>query len=131
MKGKVPLEQVKKEFGQYLNKVYFMPIVDIDESDAENIVNDYLSGFQPVAFEFIFKTLKSPLLNKLDSIKGQGSHIWVNSLWESLNGGYEDDMAVINRDSIYGWYVDKGINIIQTDRPELLLEYLRAKKLHN
>ena len=57
--------------------------------------------------------------------------MWVNSLWKTLNAGYEDDMAVQYTDSIYGWYIKNNINMIQTDRPQLLLEYLRSKGLHN
>lgn len=131
MKGKVPLARVKEEFGDYLDEVLFMPIVVLDEPDSELIIEDYLENFKPVAFEFVFKDEKSPVLNKFKYLRKKGSSIWVNSLWESLNAGYEDDMALSHKDSIYGWYVKKGINMIQTDRPKLLLEYLRSKELHN
>jgi len=131
MKGKVPLARVKKEFGDYLDEVLFMPIVVLDEPNSELIIEDYIENFKPVAFEFVFKDEKSPVLNKFKHLRKKGSSIWVNSLWESLNAGYEDDMALSHEDSIYGWYVKKGINMIQTDRPKLLLEYLRSKELHH
>ena len=131
MKGNVSLTQVKKEFGEYLDKVLFMPVVVLDNSESEEVITDYLEKFKPVAFEFVFKDESSTVLNSFKSIRERGSGIWVNSLWESLNAGYEDDMAVINPDSIYGWYINKGVNIIQTDRPKLLLDYLRSKGLHN
>ncbi|MCF7567988.1 glycerophosphodiester phosphodiesterase family protein [Sabulilitoribacter arenilitoris] len=131
IKGNVTLSQVKEEFGEYLDKVLFMPVVVLDNPESEKIITDYLENFKPVAFEFVFKDESSTVLNSFKSIRERGSGIWVNSLWESLNAGYEDDMAVINPDSIYGWYVNKGVNIIQTDRPKLLLDYLRSKGLHN
>lgn len=130
MKGKIPFSQLKEEFGNYLDKVLFMPIIVLDEANSEKIIEEYLNQFNPVAFEFVFKDEKSPVLNTLKIIRSKGSCVWANSLWESLNAGYSDDMAVNHTDSIYGWYVEKGVNMIQTDRPELLLNYLRSKGLH-
>jgi len=131
MKGNVTLEKLKNDFEPFLDEVAFMPVINLDDNDAEAKVNNYINNFQPVAFEFVFNDLNSPIIDKFDSIQKQGSRVWVNSLWESLNAGYENDMAVINSDSIYGWYIKKEINMIQTDRPQLLLKYLRNKDLHN
>ncbi len=131
MKGKVPVAQVEKEFGKYLDKVLFMPIVDLDQPNAEEIIEDYQRTLQPVAYELIFREENSPLLDRFPSLRQQGSRVWVNSLWESLNAGYEDDQAVMNPDSIYGWYVQKGVNMIQTDRPRLLSSYLRQQGLYD
>jgi len=130
MKGNVTLSQVKQEFGGYLDKVLFMPVVVLDNENSNEIVSDYLNNFNPIAFEFVFKNENSPVLNRFEEIREHGSSIWVNSLWESLNAGYDDDMAVRNTDSIYGWYIKKGVNMIQTDRPQLLLDYLRSKGMH-
>lgn len=130
MKGKVPLSQVKEEFGAYLDKVRFMPVVDLSDPSAAAIIGEYRTEMKPLAYEFVFSDLRSPVLRELGDIKKDGSRIWVNSLWASLNAGYDDDAALINLDSIYGWYLDKGINMIQTDRPELLLGYLRKQGLH-
>ncbi|MEM9858869.1 MAG: glycerophosphodiester phosphodiesterase family protein [Bacteroidota bacterium] len=131
MKGKVPVHQVEQEFGTYLDKVFFMPVLDITKSDASNIIQDYEAMLNPIAYELIFDHLQTPVVSNLSSIRQSESRIWVNSLWESLNAGYEDDMALLNPDSIYGWYIKNNINIIQTDRPELLLSYLRANGLHD
>ncbi|QTD39276.1 glycerophosphodiester phosphodiesterase family protein [Polaribacter batillariae] len=130
MKGKVTLPEVRKEFGEYLDKVPFMPVVVLHEENTEETINEYIEKFSPIAFEFVFKDEKSPILSKFKEIRKKGSRIWVNSLWKSLNAGYEDDMALVKTDSIYGWYIKKGVNMIQTDRPQLLLNYLRDKGLH-
>jgi len=131
IKGNVSLSEVKQEFGEYLDKVLFMPVVVLDSPESKEIISDYLENFKPVAFEFVFKDEQSSTINNFKSIRKKGSSIWVNSLWKSLNSGYDDDMAVMNQDSIYGWYIEKGVNMIQTDRPELLLNYLRSKALHD
>jgi glycerophosphoryl diester phosphodiesterase len=72
----------------------------------------------------------------LSYIKTQLQHtssvIWINSLWDSLCAGYSDDKALANPDGTWGYLIDTlGACIIQTDRPALLLEYLRKRRLHD
>jgi glycerophosphoryl diester phosphodiesterase len=130
MKGKVPLAQVEAAFGSYLEEVLFMPIVDLHNPEASRIIADYQEQLKPVAFELIFKDESPPLLHEFRSIRQKGARIWVNTLWESLNAGYEDDRAVENPEGVYGWLIDKGVNMIQTDRPGLLLQYLNPEQVH-
>lgn len=126
------VDQVIADFGTKLDTITFMPIINLDkQKDAQKIINDFQERLNVKALEIVFSTEKSTILNQFSEIKNKGSRVWVNSLWSSLNSGYEDNAALINIDSIYGWYVDKGINMIQTDRPQLLLDYLRSKNMHN
>ncbi|WP_316814209.1 hypothetical protein [Pedobacter heparinus] len=68
----------------------------------------------------------------MPNINKMGLRLWVNALWPNHNGGHDDDRAVeMNEpDQSWGWLINNGANIIQTDRPKQLLEYLRKKKLH-
>ena len=46
-------------------------------------------------------------------------------------GGLSDDIAFeTSAAEVYGKIVDMGTTIIQTDRPEMLIEYLRSRGLH-
>lgn len=109
-----------------------MPIINLDKQpNAIRIIEDYQTKLNVKAFEIVFSKNTSEVLNRFSQIKNKGSRVWVNSLWSSLNAGYEDDAAVKNTDSIYGWYLKKGVNMIQTDRPQLLLKYLKSKRLHD
>lgn len=130
IKGAKTRDEVEKEFGYYLNKVYFMPIVNLAELDAAEIVNSYLGKDVPVAFEFIVPQDTIKFMEQFADIREKGASVWVNSLWPSLNGGHDDEQAVLNNEA-YDWYIDNHIDIIQTDRPQLLLNYLRSKNLHN
>lgn len=122
---------VKEDFGSKLDSVLFMPIINLDkQKNASEIIDEFQEKLKPVAFELVFSKDTSQVLDNFSKINLKGSKIWVNALWGSLNAGYEDDLAVENPDSIYGWYISKGINMIQTDRPELLLNYLKDKNLH-
>lgn len=126
------VEDVKTDFGNKLDSIIFMPIVHLDKQEnTQKIIEEYQKNMMPLAFEIVFARDTSKVLNQFSKIKNNGSKVWVNSLWKSLNAGYEDDIALTNTDSIYGWYIKKGVNMIQTDRPELLLKYLRKKGFHN
>lgn len=130
MKGSVEVEQVKEEFGHYLDKVIFMPIVNVTKPNASEIIKNYNEQMHPIAYELVFVKVDSTVYKDFQYIKENKSKLWVNSLWASLNGGYDDDKALINKDSIYGWFLKNKVDIIQTDRPELLLKYLRSKNMH-
>ncbi len=126
------VDQVISDFGSKLDSIIFMPVINLDtEPKAVKVIDDFQRKLKVKAIEIVFSKDTSIVLKKFSQIKNKGSRVWVNSLWSSLNAGYEDDAAVKNTDSIYGWYVKKGVNMIQTDRPQLLIEYLKSKDLHN
>ncbi|WP_420320121.1 glycerophosphodiester phosphodiesterase family protein [Flagellimonas sp.] len=129
IKGTKTREQVEAEFGTYLDKVYFMPIVRLGQN-SQPVVDDYLKNRKPVAFEFIVPNDTTGLDIYFNEIRQKGVGVWVNSLWPKLSGGHDDEKAAIDIDT-YQWYIDNNIDIIQTDRPELLLNFLRSKNLHN
>ena len=130
IKGAIPYTQVKEEFGTYLDEVFFMPIVRLNDPNSRTIVDGYLNQLQPVAFEFTVPQDTIKMIEYFDDIRRKGSSVWVNSLWPRHNGGHDDEKAVLNP-SVYNWFIENHIDIIQTDRPQLLLEYLRERNLHN
>ena len=92
----------------------------------------YFNRLKPVAYELVYATdddngyaieLKSRLDGK--------ALIWYNTLWDTLCGGHDDDRALSDPDGAFGFLIDTlGARIIQTDRAELLLDYLRSRSLH-
>lgn len=131
IKGAKPLSDVEREFGDYLDKVHFMPILGLPNNNANEIVEEYLSSDNPpIAFEFTVKHDTIKFVKEFKNIRERGSSIWVNALWPQHNAGHDDEKAVQDS-TIYNWFIDNDIDIIQTDRPELLLKYLRSKGLHN
>ena len=130
IKGNKKRRDVEKEFGQYLDKVYFMPIIKLPNLEAKEIIDEYLaSSTPPVAFEFTIPTDTLKIISYFDDIRNAGSSIWVNSLWSQHNAGHDDEKAVLNS-NIYDWFIVNNIDIIQTDRPQILLNYLKSKGLH-
>jgi len=129
MKAKKPYAVVKKEFGKYLDKVIFMPIVDLKDDNALEIIQEYIVSGTAVAFELVFKEDAMLTDEIIKEIKNAQKSLWINSLWDDLNGGHSDDLALSDKDNAYGWIVSKNANIIQTDRSELLLSFLKENQL--
>lgn len=130
IKGGKDYLTVKKEFGEYLDKVHFMPILGLPNDNAKRFVDDYMnSENKPIAFEFTVKLDTINFLKDFKNIRDKGASIWVNSLWPHHNANHDDEEAV-NDIEIYDWFINNHIDIIQTDRPQLLLNYLRKKGLH-
>ena len=131
-KAGVPFDSLKARYPELIGKITYMPIVSLDEPTARKVINDYLKGMKPYAFELTFVSDTSAILKDNRFITQTGAKVWINSLWASLNGGHDDDLAVEqnNKKDSWGWIIAHGATIIQTDRPLLMLEYLRQKQLH-
>jgi glycerophosphoryl diester phosphodiesterase len=131
-KAQVHCEEVKQKYAAIIDSIIFMPVVTLDHVDALQSIRQYQQVMKPVAFEFIFQRDTSAILGKAAVINKNGAKIWINSLWPSLNGTHDDDMAVElgNKRDSWGWLIEHGATIIQTDRPKELLEYLRKNNYH-
>ncbi len=132
MKGKRPAEEVLALWGKYLDKVIYMPVVDVYKADAKQKMDGYMKKLKPAAYELCYQTdeqISYPLQIKKD-LKGK-SLIWYNTLWDTLCGGHDDDLALKDPDAAFGFLIHTlGARIIQTDRAELLLNYLKKNNLH-
>jgi len=131
-KTEVSYPEIKQKYPSLLDSITFMAVVNLDLPNAKQVINDYQKNIKPVAFELNFSTDSSTLLNQNNFIKTNGAKIWYNSLWASLNGGHEDDLAFDegNTKDSWEWLIDHGATIIQTDRPKELLNFLKKRSLH-
>ncbi|WP_291601246.1 glycerophosphodiester phosphodiesterase family protein [Bacteroides sp.] len=133
MKASLPYEKVKAENGEVLDKMIFMPVVNLHKEGAEAIIDSYLEHMKPAAFELVFDNDGPEVQRLIKKVHDSGAKIFINTLWPELCGGHDDDRAVELKqpEESWGWVVNQGVKLIQTDRPALLLEYLEGKKLHD
>lgn len=119
-------EKVAAENGDVLSKVVYMPIVNLNDAEAEKLIDGY-KAIQPVAMECCFSEYNSEVERLLQKVQSIGSKVWINSLWPSLNASHDDDKAVEEnqKDAVWGWILDRGASLIQTDRPSELIDYLQ------
>lgn len=126
MKGRKPADEVRALYGQYLDEVIYMPIVDMNDSASVCAFEAHLQG-RPCAFELCWRD-DDRYVRQVSQMAQGKSLLWVNCLWDTLCGGHEDDEAMKDPDAHYGYLIDSlGFRIIQTDRPEYLIRYLKSK----
>ncbi len=133
MKGGKPNDEVLSLYGKYLEDVIYMPVVNLDKDNAREIMDGFMTGLNPVAYELLYKYDTNPMPKQLKKeLKGKAL-IWYNTLWENMAGGHEDECAVEKGpDAAYGYLIDTlGARIIQTDRAALVLDYLKKRGLHD
>lgn len=130
IKGKKMLSEVKEKTGEHEHNMMYMPIIDIQTTRGAELFRQYMeAGEVPLAYEVCFSKLDDVAEDCCRRVVESGSKLWINTLWPSLNGGYDDNAAFESGDpdSVYGVLLGLGTSIIQTDRPEMLIKYLEKK----
>ncbi len=136
-KGYETLSEVKNKIGSVLDNIMYMPMVKQEYKltadkviPATDFVNDYLKESKAVGFEVVYGAQKSnTITNAVTSVRKEKITVWINSLWADLCAGHDDELAMDQPDANWGWIIEQGADVIQTDRPEVLLKYLVSKKL--
>ena len=129
---------------------YFMPIIWLNKADSSaskagvsakktaETAKKSVEMFEawqsqrrmPGAYELcIPKEKPVEVLERLKAMqKDGGPRIWINTLWDSLCAGHTDERGFGgDPDGSWGWALDQGATMIQTDRPAELLKYLESK----
>ena len=108
----------------------YMPILWIDRPGAlERFEAWQCCERPPFAYELCFSGEASlEVLARLEAMQGaNGPRIWLNTLWDSLCAGHADARGVAgDPDGSWGWCLERGATLIQTDRPAELLRYLES-----
>ena len=137
IKGSKPLEVVQEKLAQHEHNMMYMPIVNaVPGNKGFDLLNSYMEqGVVPLAYEVCWNTNEGNCFQAAAKrVLEQGSKLWVNTLWGSLCGGdgNDDDAAFQAADpgDVYQQYLDAGVSMIQTDRPELLIGWLTKLGRH-
>lgn len=122
------LNSLEFRFGEIPSNIRLMPIVDIDKEGYIELIESYFPR-KNTMFQAVFKEENSTAFSYLQDVKSMGYLLWYNSLWASLCAGRDDDRAVeMNQeDETWGWLIRQGAQVIQSDRPIELLEYINSK----
>lgn len=132
IKGNKPLEKVRKGMKRHPNKMIYFAIVDYTKKNAQDIADGYLaSKITPVAYEVVWPEYTPKVQETIRKFLARGGKLWVNALWPSHNGGLCDDAAFEGDPAkVYGELLKTGASFVQSDRPALILEYLRSIGRH-
>ncbi len=107
----------------------FMPIVKNEHPDHERLLSSKLNY---VGVEVLFKDDRSTVASEefIRKMHNDDILVWVNSIIfnykNQLAGGHSDDTALTeSEEKGWGWLADRGFDIIQTDWPMMLIDYLK------
>ncbi|MBQ5701880.1 MAG: glycerophosphodiester phosphodiesterase family protein [Alistipes sp.] len=130
---------VAEKFAPYTTNMLYMPVINYNAKSwgkHADIFNSYItSNLDVVAYEICWDGTLEGERKIFKKVLDSGARLWVNTLWDSLCGGkghsFKDDNALDgNADKIYGTLLKHGVTMIQSDRPQLLLDYLESKGRH-
>lgn len=115
----------------FLGRTLFMPIIrECNEHVPKNCARELspyarqYRPFDPIAFEITYSN-ETFLTQGVGTLTELGGRIWVNTLNPRLAGGITDEQALKDPNATWGRVLAAGANILQTDRPEELIAYLR------
>ena len=122
----------------FRGKTLFMPIIrECTERNLHNNCTPRLSeyvpsylAYDPIAYEITYST-EQFLIEGVPAITAMGSRIWINTLSPYQAAGIVDRNAIHDPAGTWGRVVELGGNIIQTDYPEMLIEFLRSQNLRS
>lgn len=139
IKGSKKPTTVAKCFAKYEQNMLYMPIINYTARKWEvhkPLFDSYLvSGVPTIAYEICWDGSLKGERKIFNRVIKSGARLWVNTLWDSLCGGkrgsFADDHALDgNEHKIYGKLLKRGVTMIQTDRPQQLLDYLESQGRH-
>ena len=127
-----PKENFYKQFEAQSTPFMFMPMVN----DIAQIMIAESAKLNLVGFEIKFKELSSPLAEQslISRLRSEGKLLWVNMLNLTYTGhlyaGCDDNTSLLEGPG-KGWgkLIDMGFNVLQTDWPAALYNYLLTRGL--
>ena len=122
-----PTNSYLELIGNMAPNLGYMPIIKTIE-DADLIAR-YKINYCMI--ELIFSDITNPIVDDvfIKELKNKGFLLWVNVITLNehliLSGGKDDRNAIMgDPDENWGWCIDKGFDVLQTDWPLLLRNYL-------
>ena len=125
---KKTIRETRAVFGDLMEEALLVPGIT-GQTDPEAVIEEFIP-MEPQAYVFKFTNDKASHLEYMARLKGH-TRLWVQTIEPHRCGGRDDDLAVDDPNLAYGWLIDQGADIFLTDRPQLLLEYLRKRGLHD
>ncbi len=123
------LAQMRAAVGPSLDDVVAMPFLHVARKDIQDHMPRPSDERKPVILQFDFSAADHPMLQEFRELRKNGSRVWANAMDAQKCAGHGDSSALKDPDANYGWLVNLGVNVIQTDQPEFLIRYLKEKGL--
>lgn len=130
-----PSDDVVRILSETAPEIAYMPVIRADDGTHEKLM---ASGIRYIGCEILFFNDDDPQVSPvfIARLHNDGKVAWVNSIIydykAQIAAGHSDDVAMGgDPDQSWGWLVDRGFDIIQTDWTAPLIDYLRATEKYN
>jgi glycerophosphoryl diester phosphodiesterase len=130
LKGHYTAEEFRAKFGEFYKEILYMPLITIKIENVKSYVDALESALNPTSYEVVFNKDYMDGFNYITELQNNGDNIWINTLWPSVANGKTDNKAYWHPEENWGWVINEGATMIQTDRPRELIEYLKSIGKH-
>ena len=124
-----PTERVLSVLEELAPSLAYMPVVKIQFGGHEELMRRNVNY---VGIEALFYDDEDPIVSEhfMNTVHKDGKLMWVNSIiydcQKQIAAGHSDDTALTeSEDKGWGWLADRGFDLIQTDWPMMLIDYLK------
>jgi glycerophosphoryl diester phosphodiesterase len=124
-KSTAEIDEVEEFLNSKIERPEFMQLINESNQHLLGQLDQIFSKIKPPAFELNFQQDDSKIISAetLQQLKGN-CRIWVNTMFDSDCGGHTDEVSLTNPQLGWDWHLERGANMIQTDSPERLYNYL-------
>lgn len=124
-KSTAEMDEVEEFIAGKVEPPEYMQIIDESNMHQTGQLEQMIKRIKPKAFELSFMQDDSVNISEeaLTQMKGK-CRVWVNTMWDSLCAGHSDEISLTNPKLGWGWHLVRGANMIQTDSPGQLYDYL-------
>lgn len=125
-------EKYLKQVSQYASDFMFMPIVSKEDNITDELIG---KGINCIGAEVLFTGEQHKVCSKeyIEYMHSKNMIVWANSIVYNykavLSAGHTDDISVQGEpDRGWGWLIDRGFDIIQTDWCLMLKKYIAERE---
>lgn len=108
----------------------YVPRVKETKGNKEKYLKPFIENEAAAAVELRFSTTNSHTLSVIPQLKEANISIWMTALQNDMVAGYTDQVSLTNPDLGWGKCIELGANVIMTDYPENLINYLNENDKH-
>ena len=124
-----PTDGVLRVLEELAPELAYMPVVRVKFDGHEELMKKNVNY---VGIEALFFDDSDEIVSEafIDRVHRDGKLMWVNSIIydykEQIAAGHSDDTALTESEELgWGWLADRGFDLIQTDWPMMLIDYLK------
>ena len=123
-----PYEKAHAVFKDDLTRVHVCPVIADNIPELEYYVDTWLTKDAPFAFQFRFHSLETQSYQLLPKVLNSSSRAFIAATWATHTAGHDDVRSLtINPDAGWGWLIQQGFTILETNHPRALLHYLSRR----